>query len=50
MTSFNYNYQNALRQAIVFGILFYFLKNRSCVTQISIAKIVAKCILVVVVK
>ena len=33
MTSFYYNYQNALRQAIVFSI-FSFVKNRSCVTQI----------------
>ena len=49
MTSFDYNSQNALRQAIVFSI-FYFVRNRSCVTQICITKIAAKCILVVVVK
>ena len=49
MTSFDYNYQNALRQAIVF-ISFSFVKNHSCVTQIYITKIAAKCILVVVVK
>ena len=49
MTSFHYNYQNALRQAIVFSI-FSFVKNRSCVTKICITKIAAKCILVVVVK
>ena len=48
-TSFDYKYQNALGQAIVFGI-FSFVKNRSCVTQICITKIAAKCILVVVVK
>ena len=45
MMSFDYKYQNALRQIIVFSI-FSFVKNRSCVTQ----KIAAKCILVVVVK
>ena len=39
MTSFHYNYQNALRQAIVFSI-FSFVKNRSCVTKICITKIV----------
>ena len=49
MTSFHYNYQNTLRQAIVLSI-FYFVKDRSCVTQICITKIAAKCILVVVVK
>ena len=49
MTSFDHNYQNALRQAIVFSI-FSFMKNRSCVTQIYITKIVTKCILVFVVK
>ena len=49
MTSFDYKYQNVLRQAIVFSI-FSFVKNRSCVTQICITKIAAKCILVVVVK
>ena len=32
LRSFDYNYQNALRQAIVFRI-FSFVKNRSCVTQ-----------------
>ena len=32
MTSFDYKYQNALRQAIVFSV-FSFVKNRSCVTQ-----------------
>ena len=45
MTSFDYSYQNALRQAIVFGI-FSFVKNHSCV----LTKIAAKCILVVVVE
>ena len=49
MTSFNYNSQNALRQAIVFSI-FSFVTNRSCVTRIYMTKIAAKCILVVVVK
>ena len=49
VTSFDYKYQNALRQAIVFGI-FSFVKNRSCGTQIYITKTAAKCILVVVVK
>ena len=49
MTSFDHNYQNALRQAIVFSI-FSFMKNRSYVTQIYITKIVTKCILVFVVK
>ena len=49
MTSSDYKYQNALRQAIVFSIFFSFLKNRSCVIQICITKIAAKCILVVVV-
>ena len=48
MTSFD-NYQNALRQAIVLNIM-PFVKNRSCVTQVCITKIAAKCILVVVVK
>ena len=43
MTSVDYKYQNALREAIVF-INFSFVKNRSC------TKILAKCILVVVVK
>ena len=33
MTSFHYNYQNTLRQAIVLSI-FYFVKNRSCVTHL----------------
>ena len=47
MTSFDNKYQNALREAIVFSI-FSFVKNRSCVTQICITKIAAKCILVVV--
>ena len=47
MTSFDYKYQNALGQAIVFGI-FSFVKNRSCVTQICITKVAAKCILVLV--
>ena len=32
MTSFDYNYQNALREAVVFSI-FSFVKNRSCMTQ-----------------
>ena len=49
MTSFDYDYQNALRQAIVIGN-FSFVKNRSCMTQICITKIAAKCIPVVVVK
>ena len=49
MTSFDYSYQNALRRAIVFSI-FSFVKNYSCVTQICITNIAAKCILVVVVK
>ena len=49
MTSFDYNYQNALRQAVVFSIV-SFVKNHSCVTQICITKIAAKYILVVVVK
>ena len=49
MTSFDYKNQNALRQAIVFSI-FSIVKNRSCVTQIYITKIAAKCILVGVVK
>ena len=49
MTSLHYNYQNALRQAIVFSI-FSFVKNRSCVTQFYITEIAAKCILVIVVK
>ena len=44
----DYSYQNALMQAIVFSI-FSFVKKRSCVTQIYITKIAAKCILVVVV-
>ena len=46
---FDYKYQNALRQAIAFGIC-SFVKNRSCVTQICITKTAAKCILVVVVE
>ena len=50
MTSFDYNYQNALRHAIVFSIFFPFVKNHSRVTQMWITKIAAKCILVVVVK
>ena len=51
MTSIDCNYQNALRQAIVFSIqYFFFLKNRSCVTQNYTTKIAAKCILVVAVK
>ena len=33
MTSFDYNYQNALREAIVFSI-FSFVKNHSCVTHL----------------
>ena len=37
MRSFDYNYQNALRQAIAFGIS-SFVKNRSCVTQICITR------------
>ena len=49
MASFDCKDQNALRRAIVFGLL-SFVKNRSCVTQICITKIAAKCILVVVVK
>ena len=49
MTSVDYNYQNALREAVVFSI-FSFVKNHSCVTQIYITKIAAKCILVVVVR
>ena len=48
MTSFDYKYQNALRQAIVFSIV-SFVKNRSCVTQIYITNTATKCILVVVV-
>ena len=48
MTSFEYKYQNALREAIVFSIVL--VKSRSCVTQIYITKIAAKCILVDVVK
>ena len=48
MTSLGYNYQNVLRQANVFRISL--VKDRSCVTQICIRKISAKCILVVVVK
>ena len=44
--SIDYNYRNALRQAIVFST-FCFVKNRSCMTQINITKIAAKCILVV---
>ena len=43
MMSFDYDYQNALRQAIVVRI-FLGGKNRSCVTQIYITKIAAKCI------
>ena len=50
MTSFDDNYQNALGQAIVFSVSFSFVTNRSCVTQICITKIAAKCMLVVVVK
>ena len=38
VTSFDYNYQNALRQAVVFSIL-SFVKNHSCGTQICITKI-----------
>ena len=34
----------------LYSVLFSFVKNRSCVTQIYITKIAAKCILVVVVK
>ena len=49
MMSFDYKYQNALRQAIVFSIN-SFVKNHSCVTQICITKIAPKYILVVVVK
>ena len=49
MTSFDYKYQNALGQAIVLSS-FSFVKNRSCVTQICITKIAAKCMMVVVVK
>ena len=41
MISFQYKYQNALRQATVFGT-FSFVKNRLCVTQICITKIAAK--------
>ena len=49
MTSFDYKYQNALRQATVFSI-YSFVENRSCVTQIYITKIAGKRIVVVVVK
>ena len=42
MTLFDYKYQNSLRQAIVFGVIFPVVKNRSCVTRIT-----AKCILAV---
>ena len=49
VTSFEYDYQNALRQSIVFNT-FSFVKNRLCVTLICITKIAAKYILVVVVK
>ena len=41
---FDYKYQNALRQAIVFSI-FSFVKNRSCVTQVYNYQTGAKCIL-----
>ena len=50
ISAFDYKYQNALRQAIIFGIFFSFVKNRWCVTQMFITKIAAKCILVVLVK
>ena len=43
MTSVDYNYQNALREAIVFSNFSAFLKNRSCVTQIYTTKILANC-------
>ena len=49
MTWFDYDYQNALRQAVVFSI-FSSVKNRSCETQFYITKMAEKCILVVVVK
>ena len=49
MMSFDYNYQNALRQATVFST-YSSVKNYLCVTQICITKITGKCILVVVVK
>ena len=49
MTSFDYKYQNAMRQAIVF-VIFSLLKNRSCMRQIYITKVTAKCILVAAVK
>ena len=45
MTSFNYKYQMLWCKPF-----FSSVKNRSCVTQICITKIAAKCILVVVVK
>ena len=48
MTSFDY--QNALRAAIVLSSCFSFVKNCSCVTQIYITKITGKCILVVALK
>ena len=35
---------------LLYSVFFSFVKNRSCVTQICITKIAAKCILVVVVK
>ena len=35
---------------LLYSVLFSFVKNRSCVTQICITKIAAKCILVVVAK
>ena len=41
MTSFDYKFQNALRQAIVFEF-FSFVKNRSCVTQVCITKITSE--------
>ena len=44
VTLFDYSYQNALRQANIF----LFCEDHSCVTQIYITKIAAKCILVVV--
>ena len=48
MTSFDYNYQNALRQAIVFSVFFFC--EESLVTQVYITNVAAKCVLVVVVK
>ena len=49
-TSFDDNYQNALRQAIV--LIFFFFCEESLVhdTNLNITKIAEKCILVVVVK